>query len=353
MRRFISLGETKDDDMVPLIDDEVATFLKMLEDLTAHLRNAATAGDITTLAGATDNLNAYRPHGCLAAYDLLKQRLLNRVSSSRTATVGGAHRGSGPSAEPIVSRLIQLCVEYRVHYEHCVDRTINYVKPFLRNCRVLLFGDGEILTQVAVDCLLESTGARFVVPEGTPNGLSRLLTNVRQCDRIRQRLRDDPTFEAVLRRSLTTVPDCAVAQVMSDMDFVLVGANAITEHGGIVHYTGTYQIALLAQAMRLPFYVVAPTYKFARMFPLTTKDLRCNQDFTSLLHAAPQSLESLSDYAEAPPVADDASANSGLFSPVELVPPGYVTQVFTEEGIMPPTSVADYIFKVCTVPDSI
>ncbi len=41
------------------------------------------------------------------------------------------------------------------------------------------------------------------------------------------------------------------------------------ENGGIVNKTGTYQMAIVAKAMKKPFYVAVESYKFARMYPLT------------------------------------------------------------------------------------
>ncbi len=39
------------------------------------------------------------------------------------------------------------------------------------------------------------------------------------------------------------------------------------------HQIGTYQMAVMAKALNKPFYVVAESFKFVRMFPLTQADL--------------------------------------------------------------------------------
>lgn len=36
---------------------------------------------------------------------------------------------------------------------------------------------------------------------------------------------------------------------------------------------GTYQLAVMAKALNKPFYVVAESFKFVRMFPLNQDDL--------------------------------------------------------------------------------
>jgi len=69
---------------------------------------------------------------------------------------------------------------------------------------------------------------------------------------------------------------------------VVVGADAVTENGGVVSQVrsqysvyctllylqiGTYQIALLAHALSKPLYVAAESFKFTRVFPLNQRDL--------------------------------------------------------------------------------
>merc|ERR1719203_2137910 len=67
--------------------------------------------------------------------------------------------------------------------------------------------------------------------------------------------------------------DSSVAVVMPSVDFVLVGAEGVTESGGIINRIGTYGIGILAKAMNTPFYVVAESHKFNRIYPLTQNDI--------------------------------------------------------------------------------
>lgn len=55
---------------------------------------------------------------------------------------------------------------------------------------------------------------------------------------------------------------------MEEVDMVLTGAEAVVENGGIINRIGTYTTALCAQAHKKPFYVLAESFKFARLFPL-------------------------------------------------------------------------------------
>eukprot|EP00483_Globobulimina_turgida_P008867 UN08885 len=69
------------------------------------------------------------------------------------------------------------------------------------------------------------------------------------------------------------VLDSSVAVVMETVDFVLVGAEGVTESGGIINRIGTYQMGILAKAMSRPFYVVVESHKFNRLYPLTQNDI--------------------------------------------------------------------------------
>lgn len=57
------------------------------------------------------------------------------------------------------------------------------------------------------------------------------------------------------------------------VDCVISGAEAIVESGGIINTIGSYQIALLANAAKTPFYVVGESFKFVRLYPLSQSEL--------------------------------------------------------------------------------
>ncbi len=43
----------------------------------------------------------------------------------------------------------------------------------------------------------------------------------------------------------------------------------MVQNGGIINRTGTYTLALCAHTLKKPFYVVAESFKFARIYPLS------------------------------------------------------------------------------------
>ena len=66
---------------------------------------------------------------------------------------------------------------------------------------------------------------------------------------------------------VTVVLDAAVGYIMEKADLVIVGAEGVVENGGIINKIGTNQMAVCAKAQNKPFYVVAESFKFVRLFP--------------------------------------------------------------------------------------
>lgn len=71
----------------------------------------------------------------------------------------------------------------------------------------------------------------------------------------------------------TLILDAAIGYVMESVDFVMVGAEAVVESGGIVNRVGSFTMALCAREMKKPFYVLAESFKFTRLYPLNQRDL--------------------------------------------------------------------------------
>lgn len=108
---------------------------------------------------------------------------------------------------------------------------------------------------------------------------------------------------------------------------VLVGAEAVVENGGVINKLGTYQIAIAARAHSVPLYVAAESYKFARLYPLSQRDLpleRKQIDFGPLLP---------------PQVAVDNPSR-------DFTPPAYISLLFTDLGVLTPAAVSDELIQL-------
>lgn len=76
---------------------------------------------------------------------------------------------------------------------------------------------------------------------------------------------------------VATISEGAVGYAMGKVDMVIVGAEGVAESGGVISRLGTYQIGVLAKGCGKPFYVVAESHKFVRIFPLGQYDLPIEQ----------------------------------------------------------------------------
>ncbi|CCW65261.1 unnamed protein product [Phytomonas sp. EM1] len=197
---------------------------------------------------------------------------------------------------------------------------INDMLPFVRNTsKILVHGSGNLLALAIACAIQEHEGVHFFIcegrpgREGCPNGSGDALIEKVALTSEGIRLRDK------LPLYCTIIPDSGVGSIMGIVDFVITGAYCVTKHGGLVHSTGSMQLATVAFSMNVPFYVLCETFKFAHIFPLSTEDLK-----------QPDS--------------------SGVVPLVEFVPPTMITLIFSEKGIMPPSAVADEMFRFHTAP---
>lgn len=155
--------------------------------------------------------------------------------------------------------------------------------------------------------------------------------------------------------------DSAVGFVMDSIDFVLVGAEAVVENGGLVNCVGTYQMAVMAKHMRKPFYAACESVKFVREFPLNQHDLPHAPQLHSLRddRDPDEPISSISGAADAGAPGADPSNMSSLDSNAQLkqhllkhhplvdyTPPQFITLLFTDLGVITPSGVSDELIKL-------
>ncbi|KAI8876488.1 nagb/rpia/CoA transferase-like protein [Backusella circina FSU 941] len=135
------------------------------------------------------------------------------------------------------------------------------------------------------------------------------------------------------------VLDSAVGYIMDKVDMVFVGAEGVVENGGIVNKIGTYQIALVANALSKPVYVVAESYKFVRVYPLNQYDLPSE---TPEIVTFTTRRKSFSVSGDAESVEDLTTSNPS----VDFTPPQYLTLLLTDLGVLTPSGVSDELIKL-------
>ncbi|PFH54381.1 hypothetical protein AMATHDRAFT_72868 [Amanita thiersii Skay4041] len=142
----------------------------------------------------------------------------------------------------------------------------------------------------------------------------------------------------------TVILDSAVAYVMDKVDFVLVGSEAVVESGGLVNAVGSSQIAIIARAANKPFYALAESYKFHRLFPLSQYDLPSHKGRILSFPHIGQLLPS----TQVPRISRPTAQSSLLQTPqdvsnlTEPVPSSIITTKITQEQIAQNNPDVDY-----------
>jgi len=122
------------------------------------------------------------------------------------------------------------------------------------------------------------------------------------------------------------VEDLAVGAEMHKVDCVLLGAEGVVETGGIVNQLGSYTVAMVAKALNKQTFVLAESFKFVREYPLGQEDLPEEYLYSASILAAKQNL---------------------VTSPrVDYTPPGLVSLLFTDLGILTPSAVSDELINL-------
>ncbi|KIM49147.1 hypothetical protein M413DRAFT_60031 [Hebeloma cylindrosporum] len=160
----------------------------------------------------------------------------------------------------------------------------------------------------------------------------------------------------------TVILDSAVAYAMDKVDFVLVGSEAVVESGGLVNAVGSNQIAIIARAANKPFYALAESYKFHRLFPLSQYDLPSHN--SKILSFPPplladRSLQLNTPFHASTPTDSSAPINNqpDLARPpiitqeqisqnnpnVDYTRPDLISLVFSDVGSLTPEGVSQYL----------
>mmetsp|Transcript_6876 Transcript_6876/g.13700 ORF Transcript_6876/g.13700 Transcript_6876/m.13700 type:complete len:318 (+) Transcript_6876:83-1036(+) len=130
------------------------------------------------------------------------------------------------------------------------------------------------------------------------------------------------------------VEDAAVGYFMERVDTVILGAEGLTENGGLINHVGTMPLAVVAKAHDKPVYVAAESFKFSRVFPLAQKELM-EVGGGGVDTRGAQELPSPAPKSE--PVTSVTS---------DYTAPEYITLMFTDLGVLTPSAVSDELIKL-------
>jgi len=154
----------------------------------------------------------------------------------------------------------------------------------------------------------------------------------------------------------TIVLDSAVSYIMDKVDFILVGSEAVVESGGLINAIGSNQIAIIAKAANIPFYALAESYKFHRLFPLSQYDLPTHNPnilafplpSSSSTRPAPQSDNSSIKTTDENKLRRElprtmTHEQMACHPDVDYTRPDLITLVFSDVGSLTPEGVSQYL----------
>ncbi|NXD50803.1 EI2BA factor, partial [Corvus moneduloides] len=185
--------------------------------------------------------------------------------------------------------------------------------PFIRDgARILTHAYSRVVLRVLEAAVESKKRFSVYVTESQPDQAGQVFINL---------------VFILLNIPVTVILDAAVGYIMEKVDLVLVGAEGVVESGGIINKIGTNQIAVCAKAQNKPFYVVAESFKFVRLFPLNQQDVPDRFKYKA------GTLETGQNLTEEHPWIDYTS-------------PSLITLLFTDLGVLTPSAVSDELIKL-------
>lgn len=122
----------------------------------------------------------------------------------------------------------------------------------------------------------------------------------------------------------TMIVDSAARSVMKEVDFVVVGSDAITSEGNVINKIGTSQVALAAMEARIPFYVISTLLKFD---PITI-----HGEFETIEERSPDE------------IWPDPPRGLRIRNPAfDVTRRDYIHGIITEEGVISPHSILEAV----------
>lgn len=114
------------------------------------------------------------------------------------------------------------------------------------------------------------------------------------------------------------ISDISISLYLSKIDFILTGADAICENGGIINKVGTHVIAMCGNVYKKPFYVLVSSLRYLKMYVIESNHLELlNKKYSN--------------------------NDEGI---VDFTPPEFITLFFTDKGILTPNAICDEIIQL-------
>uniref|UniRef100_A0AAY5L7V6 Translation initiation factor eIF2B subunit alpha n=1 Tax=Esox lucius TaxID=8010 RepID=A0AAY5L7V6_ESOLU len=232
---------------------------------------------------------------------------LKKISLSRSKVAKLCHTFIKDGA--VNTSILINCILSRLSNLLCSDSTSDTV--FCHSQKILTHSSSRVVLKVLESAAADKKRFTVYVTESQPDSAGQKMA-----DKLRK-----------LNIPVTVVLDAAVGYIMEKVDLVIVGAEGVVESGGIINKIGTYQLAVCSKAHNKPFYVVAESFKFVRLYPLNQQDVPDRFKYKA------DTLKAVEDLAEEHPMID-------------YTPPSLITLLFTDLGVLTPSAVSDELIKL-------
>ncbi|XP_059850524.1 translation initiation factor eIF-2B subunit alpha isoform X2 [Hypanus sabinus] len=192
------------------------------------------------------------------------------------------------------------------------DKIANLCSAFINDgAKILTHSSSRVVLRVLEKAAKAKKRFSVYITESQPDS-----SGLKSAERLRK-----------LNIPVTVILDASVGCIMEKVDLLLVGAEGVVESGGIINKIGTYQMAVCGKSHNKPFYVVAESFKFVRLYPLNQQDVPDRFKYTAEI------LKSAKNLAEEHPTVD-------------YTPPSFITLLFTDLGVLTPSAVSDELIKL-------
>ncbi|KAG4304032.1 hypothetical protein PORY_002555 [Pneumocystis oryctolagi] len=218
----------------------------------------------------------------------------------------------------------------------CRDKIASIGSKFIRDgIVVLVHSHSRNVTALLLKAASKNIKFSVYVTESRPTGLGIITSRI--------------LSEAGIPTAI--VLDSAVGYLIQKIDIVLVGAEGIVENGGIINYIGTSQIATLAKTANKPFYAVAESHKFVRMFLFSQYDLPTPTPILQFLNQripliSKSNLQQSSFNAHSIDnlkMTEEEISNNPI---LDFTAPEYIDALITDLGILNPNGVSEELIKL-------
>ncbi|KAJ2778651.1 translation initiation factor eIF-2B subunit alpha [Coemansia javaensis] len=256
-----------------------------------------------------------------AACDRLKKAADNPISLSAGCDVflkQISRLSNTQSVEESRRALIKSGTEFVQGAGRFRDRVAEFGCPFVRDEQTILIHSYSRVTMgLLARAVKQNKRFRVYITESRPD-----QSGLRAAAELQQ-----------LGVPCEVILDAAVGYIMAKVDMVLVGAEGVVESGGLINKIGTYQLAIVAKAANKPFYALAESYKFVRLYPLSQYDLPTyRSDLLAFKERRPADVDWQAELAKSNPMLD-------------YTPPEFITLMLTDLGVMTPSGVGDELIK--------